>query len=491
MPARGPARAAALPSVSPELSGCWRSDLKGSEAAVLSVSVTLHASPSAPREGRLRTLRRVLSRQHRAGFASEPPVFCPVCLLYAASSGQPLSACSGAKYTHTPVPFPKGRLGGSASGVASPAARAPRGGLPPTPHPTRRPLGPGRDSPGARLPRQPPGRTRAWRGALPRPRPSSCAGSRKTRSEPALPGGACSVASRFSSLVGSSGATPAAAGPRRHLRAAGLRDDDLGPLPSPARPRPQLRPARGRSRSAVPAALSGHRGRSAPPHALPQPPAPPRGQAGPGTQPGRAGGRAGGRRPRRGAARGGAGGPGRGGGPGPGAVVRDAAAAASGLRSLSAAGACVGWVAGRGPRPPAASPGLARSRGAPRGPGRLVRPRPCPARRARPLAAPGPGRRRPLPARRRPGGTMQAQQLPYEFFSEENAPKWRGLLVPALKKVRARGTLPRGSPREGAGRGWRRAGEAGRAAAFLPGLPASPRGRRAPSGPPTLAGARC
>ncbi|KAM9721369.1 son of sevenless homolog 1 isoform X1 [Muntiacus reevesi] len=30
---------------------------------------------------------------------------------------------------------------------------------------------------------------------------------------------------------------------------------------------------------------------------------------------------------------------------------------------------------------------------------------------------------------------MQAQQLPYEFFSEENAPKWRGLLVPALKKV--------------------------------------------------------
>ncbi|KAL0621021.1 hypothetical protein AAY473_009348 [Plecturocebus cupreus] len=32
---------------------------------------------------------------------------------------------------------------------------------------------------------------------------------------------------------------------------------------------------------------------------------------------------------------------------------------------------------------------------------------------------------------------MQAQQLPYEFFSEENAPKWRGLLVPALKKVRS------------------------------------------------------
>uniref|UniRef100_A0A8U8ASM2 Uncharacterized protein n=1 Tax=Geospiza parvula TaxID=87175 RepID=A0A8U8ASM2_GEOPR len=30
---------------------------------------------------------------------------------------------------------------------------------------------------------------------------------------------------------------------------------------------------------------------------------------------------------------------------------------------------------------------------------------------------------------------MQAQALLYEFFSEENAPKWRGLLVPALKKV--------------------------------------------------------
>uniref|UniRef100_A0A8C9L5Y8 Uncharacterized protein n=1 Tax=Pavo cristatus TaxID=9049 RepID=A0A8C9L5Y8_PAVCR len=33
---------------------------------------------------------------------------------------------------------------------------------------------------------------------------------------------------------------------------------------------------------------------------------------------------------------------------------------------------------------------------------------------------------------------MQAQPLLYEFFSEENAPKWRGLLVPALKKVRGK-----------------------------------------------------
>uniref|UniRef100_A0A803T6K9 SOS Ras/Rac guanine nucleotide exchange factor 1 n=1 Tax=Anolis carolinensis TaxID=28377 RepID=A0A803T6K9_ANOCA len=30
---------------------------------------------------------------------------------------------------------------------------------------------------------------------------------------------------------------------------------------------------------------------------------------------------------------------------------------------------------------------------------------------------------------------MQAPPLQYDFFSEENAPKWRGLLVPALKKV--------------------------------------------------------
>lgn len=54
---------------------------------------------------------------------------------------------------------------------------------------------------------------------------------------------------------------------------------------------------------------------------------------------------------------------------------------------------------------------------------------------------------------------MQAQQLPYEFFSEENAPKWRGLLVPALKKVRsARDPASRLQPlrgrRAGLGKGW-------------------------------------
>lgn len=49
-------------------------------------------------------------------------------------------------------------------------------------------------------------------GALPHSRfPPPSPGSRKTRSEPALLGGACSVASRFSSLVGSSSATPASA----------------------------------------------------------------------------------------------------------------------------------------------------------------------------------------------------------------------------------------------------------------------------------------
>ena len=62
---------------------------------------------------------------------------------------------------------------------------------------------------------------------------------------------------------------------------------------------------------------------------------------------------------------------------------------------------------------------------------------------------------------------MQAQQLPYEFFSEENAPKWRGLLVPALKKVRrARDPAPRLQPgrehRARVGEGLGRRGARGR-----------------------------
>lgn len=33
---------------------------------------------------------------------------------------------------------------------------------------------------------------------------------------------------------------------------------------------------------------------------------------------------------------------------------------------------------------------------------------------------------------------MQAAQLQYDFFSEENSPKWRGLLVSSLEKVNTR-----------------------------------------------------
>ncbi|MBN3305984.1 SOS1 protein, partial [Amia calva] len=37
---------------------------------------------------------------------------------------------------------------------------------------------------------------------------------------------------------------------------------------------------------------------------------------------------------------------------------------------------------------------------------------------------------------------MQTQQLQYDFFSEENAPKWRGLLVPSLNKERVQKSFP-------------------------------------------------
>lgn len=164
-------------------------------------------------------------------------------------------------------------------------------------------------------------------------------------------------------------------------------------------------------------------------------------------------------------------------------MVRDAAAAASGLPRLSAAGPCVGWVAGRGPRPSAPSPGLARPRGTPRGAGpcsggaaALLRVSSSPSR--------GSGARRPPPPPPRPeapGGTMQAQPLPYEFFSDENAPKWRGLLVPALKKVRARGAPP---PAAAAARAPGRAGPGRRGARGR----LSPRSRRLPERTATPSG---
>lgn len=71
---------------------------------------------------------------------------------------------------------------------------------------------------------------------------------------------------------------------------------------------------------------------------------------------------------------------------------------------------------------------------------------------------------------------MQAQQLPYEFFSEENAPKWRGLLVPALKKVRStrdpasRPQHPSAGAGLALGKGW-----GGGARAGLSFFPVSPR----------------
>lgn len=88
--------------------------------------------------------------------------------------------------------------------------------------------------------------------------PSSSAGSRKTRSEPARPSGACSVASRFSLLVGSSCASPAAAAVAAAVAAAaaaaeataerpGYQAVTSGPFPSPPDPCTPLRPALGLS----------------------------------------------------------------------------------------------------------------------------------------------------------------------------------------------------------------------------------------------------
>lgn len=147
------------------------------------------------------------------------PIFYPVCLLYIACSGQSLSSCSGTKYTNT-HPFPKRKA----------QRLEERGGIPVGPttqwgqlHRSSRPtpqaplgwgfycFGPCRSSPCSPRGRSHspalPSLALSLFGAFPPP----LLGSRKTRSEPALPGGACSVASRFSSLVGSSSATPASA----------------------------------------------------------------------------------------------------------------------------------------------------------------------------------------------------------------------------------------------------------------------------------------
>lgn len=281
--------------------------------------------------------------------------------------------------------------------------------------------------------------------------PPPSLGSRKTRSEPAPLGGACSVASRFSSLVGSSSATPASAA----AAAAPLGSQILQRRPR-AFPLPRYTPAPLRP---GPLAFRGPRcaerePRPERPSTRPPPPA-----AGFAAGPGRARERSpGGRRPRRRAARGGAGGPGRGGGPGPGAVVRDAAAAASGLRSLCTARARVGWVAGRGPRPSAPSPGLARPRGAPRGPGRPVGPRPSSVLRARPLAAPRPGRRRPSPRPEAPRGHHAGAAAAVRVFQRGERTQVAGAAGASAEKgeERAGPRFPACSPCEGAGpeKGW-------------------------------------
>ncbi|XP_053747195.1 translation initiation factor IF-2-like [Panthera pardus] len=207
------------------------------------------------------------------------------------------------KYTHT-RPFPKlqaqrrQKRGGIPRGPTTQW-----GPLPHSSHPTRK----------ARvrllgalslLPCSPPGRPSRSRF------PPPSLGSRKTRSEPALLGSACSVASRFSSLVGSSSATPASAAAAAAPPGSQILQRRPRAFPLPRYPPAPLRLGQlaFRGRRCAERAPRPERPSARPPPA-----------AGSAAGPGRARERSpGGRRPRRRAARGGAGGPGRGGGPAPG-----------------------------------------------------------------------------------------------------------------------------------------------------------------------------
>lgn len=240
--------------------------------------------------------------------------------------------------------------------------------LTPPPHPLpRRPhSAPGSTSRGPFAPPLQPwgGAATARRDALPPSRfPPPSLGSRKTRSEPALPGGACSVASRFSSLVGSSSATPAAAA----AAAAAPRGSQIPQQRPRALPLPRQTPA---PAPPGPGSLAPRGPRCAERAPRPQrlstrPPPAAGSAAGPGPARER---NPGGRRPRRRAVRGGAGEPGRVGGARPrggGAGCR--------RRRLRAVFALRGWcpcrVGGRArasPRSPLsrASPAARRPEGA-------------------------------------------------------------------------------------------------------------------------------
>nr|XP_020019481.1 uncharacterized protein LOC109686541 [Castor canadensis] len=91
-------------------------------------------------------------------------------------------------------------------------------------------------------------------------------------------------------------------------------------------------------------------------------------------------------------------------------------------------------AAGAAPEPPRLSPWSGREAAAAGEArrGEAAQPAPC-------LSGHRPGPARPVAGRPRCGGiaagAMQPAPQPYDFFSEENSPKWRGLLVPALRKV--------------------------------------------------------